>query len=195
MRPTWPRLVVPAPVKLWLPVCAGHLASLLAPIPANLENGARAFAIGAGALSLVLGASPWPRSWIASRPGARRAEAAAGWFSLLLVGMALGAESDRAAWPLPVHPAEIVVAIEGRVLDTAAIDAEPPSVLFEARRVRVGGEEEECRARILLRWRDATVPPHWIVPGLWLRMSGSYRPPEDARNPGGAAPGRWLTGL
>ena len=195
MRPTWPRFVVPAPVALWLLVCAGHLASSLAPVPANLECGARALAFVAGAISLVLGLSPWRRSRIGPSRGAGRAEAAAGWISLLLVGMALGAESDRAARPLPVHPAETAVALEGRVLDTAAIDAEQPSVLFEARRVRVGGEEKECRANLLLRWRDTTVPPHWIVPGLWLRMSGSYRPPEDARNPGGAAPGRWLAAL
>src|SRR6266850_1255581 len=196
MRPTWPRLVLPAPVALWLPICAGHLASSLAPVPALLECGSRALAIGAGAVSLAAAAALRLRSRIGpGPPGARRAEAAAGWVSLLLAGMALGAESDRATWPLPVHPPEIVVALEGRVLDTAAIDAEPPAVLYEARRVRVGEAEAECRARLLLRWRDSTIAPRWIVPGLWLRMSGGYRPPEDARNPGGTAPGRWLTGL
>src|SRR6266850_1808801 len=196
MRPTWPRLVLPAPVALWLPICAGHLASSLAPVPALLECGSRALAIGAGAVSLAAAAALRLRSRIGlGPPGARRAEAAAGWVSLLLAGMALGAESDRATWPLPVHPAEVVVSLEGRVLDTAAIDAEPPAVLYEARRVRVGEVEAECRARLLLRWRDSTIAPRWIVPGLWLRLSGAYRPPEDARNPGGVAPGRWLTGL
>jgi competence protein ComEC len=195
MRPSWPRFVVPAPVALWLPLCAGHLASSLAPVPAVLESSSLAFAVCAGAFSLAAGASPWLRSRIGMGQRASRAEAAAGWVSLLLAGLALGAESDRAAWPLPVHPTEIVVALEGRVLDTAAVDAEPPAVLFEARRVRVGEAESECRANLLLRWRDGALPPRWILPGLWLQMSGSYRPPEDARNPGGTAPGRWLTGL
>ena len=196
MRPIWPRVVVPAPVALWLPICAGHLASSLAPGPANLEGVSRALAIGAGAFSLAAATAPRLGARIRPRPPrARRAEAAAGWVSLLLVGAALGAESDRAAWPLPVHPREIAVVVEGRVLDTAAIDAEPPAVLYEARRVRVGEAESGCRARLLLRWRDSTIAPRWIVPGLWLRLSGSYRPPEDARNPGGTPPGRWLTGL
>ena len=196
MRPAWPRLVVPAPVALWLPICAGHLVSSLAPVPAVLECASRALAIGAAAISLAAAAAPRLRSRIGRGSlRARRAEAAAGWISLLLTGVVLGAESDRVAWPLPVHPREVAVVLEGRVLDTAAIDAEPPSVLYEARRVRVGDAETECGARLLLRWRDSTIAPRWIVPGLWLRISGAYRPPEDARNPGGAAPGRWLTAL
>ena len=196
MRPGWPRLVVPAPVALWLPICAGHLVSSLTPVPAVVESGSRALAIAMGAVSLAAAVAIRSRSGIGFDPRhARRAEAAAGWISLLLAGAALGAESDRAAWPLPVHPREVAVVLEGKVLDTAAIDAEPPSVLFEARRARVGGAERECRARLLLRWRDSTIAPRWIVPGLWLRISGAYRPPEDARNPGGAAPRRWLTAL
>ena len=196
MRPAYPRLIVPAPVALWLPICAGHLVSSLAPVPAVVEGGSRSFAIAAGGISLAVAAAPWLWSRIGfGARQARRAEAAAGWISLLLAGAALGAESDRAAWPLPVHPRETAVVVEGKVLDTAAVDAEPPTVLYEARRVRVGAAEAECRARLLLRWRDSTIPPRWIVPGLWLRISGAFRPPEDARNPGGAAPGRWLTGL
>ncbi len=195
MRPTWPRLAVPAPVTLWLLLCAGHLGSSLAPVPALLESRARALAVGAGALSLAVAAVRSRRPRIGSGARASIVEAAAGWGSLLLAGVALGGESDRAAWPLPVHPSEVGVVLEGRVLDTAAIDAEPPTVLFEARRVRVGEVEEPCRATLLLRWRDETIPPRWLLPGLWLRMSGSYRPPEDARNPGGTPPGRWLTGL
>ena len=82
--------------------------------------------------------------------------------------------------------------LEGIVVDTTPIDAEPPSVIIEARRVRVGSAESPCRARVPLTWSDATIPPRWIVPGLWLRVAGAYRPPEDARNPGTSAPGRSL---
>ena len=195
MRPTWPRLVMPVPVELWLLLCAGHLISSLAPVPALLESRARALAVAAAVLSLAVAAVRRRRPQIIGGSRARLVEVATGWASLLLAGMALGGEADRAAWPLPVHPSETGVVIEGRVLDTTAIDAEPPTVLFEARRVRVGELEEPCRATLLLRWRDATLPPRWFLPGLWLRMSGLYRPPEDARNPGGAPPGRWLTGL
>lgn len=127
-----------------------------------------------------------------ARRGAGLAEPSAGLLALVLAGVALGGEADRAAWPLPVHPEEVSVALEGKVLDTAAIDAEPAELLFEARRLRVGGAESPCHARLLLRWRDGTVPPRWVLPGLWLQLSGSFRPPEDARNPGSSAPGRWL---
>jgi competence protein ComEC len=195
MRPSPPRLVVPSPVALWISLCAGHLASSLAPVPALLEPDARIAAAGAGALSIAAAFARRRRPRSASGARTRIAERIAGWASLLLAGLALGAESDRAAWPLPVHPSEIGVTVEGRVLDTAAIDAEPPSVLFEARRVEVGEAGAACRSRLLLRWRDGTLPPRWILPGLWLRIRGSYRPPEDARNPGGAPPGRWLISM
>ena len=194
MRPTWPRIVVPAPVALWVVLGTGHLASVCYPLPADLEWAARASAIGAGTISLWLAASA-RRPTGTARRGAYLAELAAGLLALVLAGVALGGEADRAAWPLPVHPEEVSVTLEGRVLDTAAIDAEPAELLFEARRLRVGGAESTCRAQVLLRWRDETIPPRWVLPGLWLRFSGSYRPPEDARNPGTSAPGRWLERL
>lgn len=196
MRPSWPRLVVPVPVALWIALGLGHFAGAAAPIPALLEAPARSLALGLGALSLALGGLAGRTRGAARAPGWRRlldrAEPALGWAALLVAGAALAGEADLAARPLPVHPAGADLAVEGRVLDTTAIDAAPASVLFEVRRVRVGETESACRAAVILRWRDDAMPPRWMLPGLWLRCSGRYRPPEDARNPGGGAPGRWL---
>jgi len=188
------------PVALWVALGLGHLAGAATPIPAHLEAPARALALLTGAVSLALGAAvalgtrgvPAARPSLGLRLVATRAEVALGWVALLLGGVALAGEADRAAWPLPVHPAGTDVVIEGRVLDTTAIDAAPASVTFEARRVRVGESEAACRAVVTLRWHDDVIPPRWILPGLWLECAGRFRPPEDARNPGAGAPGRWL---
>ncbi|HET9251644.1 MAG TPA: ComEC/Rec2 family competence protein, partial [Candidatus Eisenbacteria bacterium] len=192
----WRPPLLPAPVALWSLVVAGHLAASHAPLPSRLEEPARAGALAIGGASLLAG------SWRERRPGfGRRAsireglEALTGALAAALAGAALGAEADRAAWPLPVHPRETAIVVEGIVLDTASIDATPPAVLFHARRVRVGETERVVSARLTLRWHDDAVPPRWIVPGLWLRAEGRYRPPEDARNPGQSAPGRWLERL
>lgn len=192
MRASAPRFVWPAPVVLWALLVLGHALALVDPVPALVETPARTLAIVLGVLSLAMG----PRSVYAPRTRSRawreRVETVSGTLAVILAGAALGAEADRAAWPLPVHPRETNVVLEGIVIDTTPIDAEPPSVIFEARRVRVGSAESTCRARLPLTWSDATIPPGWIVPGLWLRVAGAYRPPEDARNPGTSAPGRSL---
>jgi len=193
LRPSTPRFVWPAPVVLWSLLVLGHALALAAPVPALLEFPTRTLALLLGALSLVAGPRGTgfaPRT--RSRTWRGRIEAASGVMAVLLSGVSLGAEADRAAWPLPVHPHETNVVMEGIVVDTTPIDAEPPSVIFEARRVRVGSAETGCRARLPLTWSDATIPPRWIVPGLWLRVAGAYRPPEDARNPGTSVPGRSL---
>jgi len=78
------------------------------------------------------------------------------------------------------------------VLDTTAADAEHASLVFEVRSVKIGEGRADCRGRVLLRWNEGGLPPLWALPGLSLRFVGDYRPPEDARNPGVAAPGRWL---
>ena len=100
-------------------------------------------------------------------------------------GVALGAEADALTWPLPVHPPRPPVVIEGRVLDTTAIDAEPPSLVLEARRVR---GREPRRPRAARGSRCASETTHCRRGGC-CRGSGSscaamFRPPEDARNPG-----------
>jgi len=181
----------PGPVRLWVPILFGHLLASQASLPANLLTPARSFAFAAG-LATLAAAALARRMGSASARRMGRFEAPLGFAAAVLAGVALGAEADRATWPLPVHPNETQVELEGRVLDTTASDAETGSVLFEARRVRVGGAESECRARVTLRWREDALPPRWLLPGLWLRLSGSFRPPEDARNPGTDAPGRWL---
>jgi competence protein ComEC len=183
-------------VALWIALGLGHLAATVAPVPALLEAPARSLALGLGALALALGAlggrgpgAARPTGW---RRLLARAEPGLGWTALFLSGAALAGEADLAARPLPVHPAGADVVVEGKVLDTTAIDASPGSVLLQVRSVRVGETESPCRATVTLRWRDDALPPRWMLPGLWLRCSGRYRPPEDARNPGGGAPGRWL---
>ncbi|HET7498227.1 MAG TPA: ComEC/Rec2 family competence protein, partial [Candidatus Eisenbacteria bacterium] len=120
------------------------------------------------------------------------AEAILGAAALVAAGAALAAEVDAASPPLPVHPRAARVRVVGRVLDTTTLEANPASVLFEARRVAVGGHEAACDARVVLRFGDEAGVPRWAFPGLWLEASGDFRPPEDARNPGVEAPGRWL---
>jgi competence protein ComEC len=192
MRPSWPHLVWPAPVFLWLLIALGHLASSAAPVPARCEGDAVAAALALGGASLAIG---WRFGGPYHRAAWRRLEAALGVASALAAGVGLGAQADALCWPLPVHPVETPVTIEGRVLDTTAIDAEPPSLVLEARRVRVGRRDIACRARLTVRWRDDALPPRWVLPGLWLRLRGDYRPPEDARNSGTSAPGRSLERL
>jgi hypothetical protein len=180
MRPSWPHLVWPAPVVFWILIALGHLASTSSAIPARLEVPALTGALACGALSLLLG---W-RDHPFRRAAWSRLEAALGVASAIAAGVTLGAEADALTWPLPVHPVETAVVIEGRVLDTTAIDAEPPSLVIEARRVRVGSREAACRARLTVHYRDDALPPRWVLPGLWLKLRGDYRPPEDARSSG-----------
>ena len=171
----------------------GHALSLAAPLPAAVEAPARLVAVAFGALSLAAcfsGSAAWSRVLGLSTCG--RLEAVFGAAALIAAGACLGSEADRAAWPLPTHPRPVRVLVEGRVLDTTAADAEHASLVFEVRSARVGEERAGCRASVLLRWGEGGLPPRWALPGLSLRLAGDYRPPEDARNPGVAAPGRWL---
>ena len=191
MRPTWPHFVWPVPVVLWFLIALGHLASTCTAVPARWEERALVVALGCGAASLLLGWRERPYR----RVGWAWLEALLGVTALIAAGVTLGAEADSLTWPLPVHPAETPVVIEGRVLDTTATDAEFPSLVVEARRVRVGSHEAACHAKLTVRWRDDAIPPRWVLPGLWLRLRGDYRPPEDARNFGSSAPGRALERL
>ena len=189
MRPAGRGWVLPCPAALWVLLLAGHVAAAAAPVPALLEAPAR--------LAAVL---TWALSSLVWRFGARlplapattgKLESALGFAALIFSGVSLGAEADRRQWPLPVHPRETRVVVEGIVLDATAVDARSPSVPFEVHRVRVGEAEATCRARVTLRWMPDDPAPGWVLPGQWLRLAGAYRPPEDARNFGGSAPGRW----
>jgi competence protein ComEC len=180
---------------LWLCVALGHALAWRAPVPARLHDQALVAALATGAASLLI-------AWLAARraPGIRRRaleriEAALGAVALIAAGTALGAEADASSPPLAVHPAPVRVRLEGRVLDTTALEAIPPTILFEATRVLVGESESPCRARVALRFRDEAGVPRWAYPGLALSVAGEYRPPEDARNPGVEAPGRWMERL
>ena len=182
---------LPASALAWMLLAAGHAAGWAAPVPAALSARALAASLGLGAVSLLAGALGSRRAG-ARRAPFLRAEAILGAAALLAAGAALAAEVDAASPPLPVHPRPMRVRVVGRVLDTTTLEAKPASVLFEARRVAVGGREAACDARVALRFGDEAGVPRWAFPGLWLDVSGEFRPPEDARNPGVEAPGRWL---
>jgi len=174
---------------------AGHAAAAQAPLPAALLVPAGATALAAGAVSLALAALASRRPPGIRRAGLGRFEFATGVLAALAAGMVLGAEADRDAWPLAVHPRPIRVRIESIVADATTADARPSSLVLDVRRVAVGDREAVCRARILARWRDEAAAPRWAVPGLWLSLEGALRPPEDARNPGVEPPGRWMERL
>lgn len=196
MRLLLPSLRIPAPVSLWTCVLLGHALSAMAPLPASGEAAFRAAACLFAAVSFAAG---WGRSRFHARVrawiGLQRAEISCGIVALLAAGGALGGEADRAAAPLPVHPRPVPVAVEGRVLDAVAADAAHPAITFRATSVRVGDASARCGAVLLVRFGDEGSPPAWATPGLRMRFDGRYRPPEDARNPGALAPGRWLTRL
>ena len=191
-----PSLRVPAPVSLWVCLLLGHGLLACAAVPTAWEDGLRAAACFLAAHSLAAG-------WLESRFRARvrpklwlgRAEVVCGVGALLAAGGALGGEADRFLAPLPVHPHAVPVSVEGRVLDAVAADAAHPAITFLATSVRVGDSTARGTWTILVRFGDDGPAPGWATPGLSMAFSGAYRPPEDARNPGSTAPGRWLSRL
>ncbi|MGE5179383.1 MAG: ComEC/Rec2 family competence protein [Bacteroidota bacterium] len=183
---------VPAPALLWILVLAGHAAACACPLPAALHGVALVGSLTLGAASLLLAAAASRRAPGLRRAPLERGEAALGLLALLAAGMALGAEVDAASPPLPVHPIPTRIRVVGRVLDTTALEASPAAIVFEARHVAAGRHETDCDARIVIRFRDEAGTPRWAFPGLWLEVTGDYRPPEDARDEGIEAPGRWM---
>jgi len=196
VRPFRLSLRIPAPVLLWVLLLLGRAIGARAPIPAAWEEGFRGMALAAAAMSL---AAAWADHRMHARVLAsvllRRAEIACGVTALLAAGGALGGEVDRMETPLPVHPRAVPVTVEGRVLDAVATDAAHPVLTLQAREVRVGDAASPCRAAILVRFGDDGAAPAWATPGLAVRFAGRFRPPEDTRNPGSDAPGRWLERL
>jgi competence protein ComEC len=176
------------PSRAWCALLAGYALAWRHPFPPDLETPCRLAAVVAGAAALLLGAGRERRVRAALRS---RAEAALGLAALALAGAALLAEADRAAQPLPVHPRPIPVEVEGRVIGVEGATADAPWLLLEADTVRVGGRGTAAHARLLLRFRDPDTAPGWALPGLSVLARGLYRPPEDARVPGGFASGRW----
>lgn len=196
LRRALPSLRIPSPVTLWVCLLLGHGLAARAPIPAAWEDRFRAAACLLAAHSLAAGwmgnrfhARVRPKLWL------RRAEIACGVGALLAAGGALGGEADRVSSPLPVHPRAVPVIVEGRVLDAVAADAAFPAITFLATSVRVGDSSASCSSTLLVRFGDDAPAPAWAAPGLWVGFAGRYRPPEDARNPGSTAPGRWLSRL
>jgi len=196
MPPIPASFCVPAPVFLWLCLLLGHALAAGAPMPAAFEEPSRVAALLLAAASL--GAACAGYRYHARVPAAvwlRRFEIVTGTAGLLAAGGTLGAEAHRVAAPLPVHPRAVRIEIEGRVLDSVAADAPRPALLLEATRLRIGRASSPCKSVLLLRWGEDGLAPGWATPGLSVRLEGDYRPPEDARNPGSGAPGRWLERL
>ena len=189
-------LRVPAPVSLWVCLLVGHVLVSRAPIPAAWEETLRPAACLLAAISLGAG---WAGAGFRTRVRAglwlHRAEVLAGVAALLAAGGSLGGEADLADTPLPEHPRAVLVTVEGRVLDSVAADAANPALTFEATSVRVGSSSARCASLLSIRFGNDGPGPDWATPGLSMRFDGRYRPPEDARNPGTSAPGRWLTRL
>jgi len=123
---------------LWALLLAGHAAAAAATLPARLHVPALVVGLGAGAFSFALAGVGARRVPGIRRAGLARMEAACGVAAVVAAGVALGAESDRAAWPLPVHPRPTRLRIEGKVADATTVDAMPASLLIEARRVTAG---------------------------------------------------------
>ncbi len=196
MRLALPSARLPWPVVLWVPLLFGHALARLAPVPAAHEESLRTVSCVCGALFLVLAlAKGCIHARVRSSLWLRRGEILLGVAALIAAGGSLCGEVDRIETPLPVHPRGVTVALEGRVADAVAADAAHPVVTFDVTSVRVGDAWARCAATLLVRFGDDGPPPAWATPGLTLRFTGRYRPPEDARNPGSAAPGRWLTRL
>ncbi|TMQ53210.1 MAG: DNA internalization-related competence protein ComEC/Rec2 [Candidatus Eisenbacteria bacterium] len=196
MRPIPASFCVPAPVSLWLCLLLGHALAASAPIPAAVEEPSRfaAFLLATASLGAACAGSRYNARVLAA-VWLRRLEIVTGIAALIAAGGTLGAEADRMAAPLPVHPRAVRIEIEGRVLDSVAADAPQPTMVLEATLVRVGRASSPCKSMLLLRWGEDGFAPAWATPGLSVRLEGEYRPPEDARNPGSAAPGRWLERL
>lgn len=161
------------------------------PFPPDLEGPCRIGAVALGAASLLCAARAGRRLGHA-RERIAAAEGLLGVAALLLAGAALGAEADRARDPLPVHPRAARIEVTACVRDVDAAAARAPALEAEVRRVRAGGRSAEVRALLLLRFRDPRAAPTWAVPGQWIRAEGRFRPPEDRRNAGAFAAGRWL---
>jgi competence protein ComEC len=180
------------PVLLWVFLLAGHGLVAEVPMPAAWLGTARLAALAAAALSLACG-------WCGTRYHARvraavalaRMEILCGAAALIAAGGALAGEADLVETALPVHPRPCPVLVEGRVLDAVATDATYPSILVQLDAIAVGSVRRPCDATVLVRLGDDGPVPGWATPGLSIRFQGRFRPPEDARNPGSTAPGRW----
>ncbi|HET9950298.1 MAG TPA: ComEC/Rec2 family competence protein [Candidatus Eisenbacteria bacterium] len=172
-------------VAAWAALAAGH-AVILEVIPTHeWEAILRGAAMLGGALSLVLTSPARPR--FARAVGASLALA-----SLASAGGALGLEASRHAAPLEVHPRAVRAELFGFVADASRADQTPATLRLDVARVAVGTREATIAATVRLLWPSGTPAPTWAVAGTPIAARGLVRPLEDARNPGGSAPGRWL---
>ena len=133
MRPIPASFCVPAPVSLWLCLLLGHALAASAPIPAAVEEPSRfaAFLLATASLGAACAGSRYNARVLAA-VWLRRLEIVTGIAALIAAGGTLGAEADRMAAPLPVHPRAVRIEIEGRVLDSVAADAPQPTMVLEA---------------------------------------------------------------
>jgi competence protein ComEC len=166
-------------------VGVGHLAVAGGALPHEWEARLRGAALLAGSLSLLL----------AGRGRGRLARAAGSFLSLVAfatAGGALGLEASRLTTPLEVHPRSVRAELDGFVADASRADQTPATLRLDVARAVVGGREAPIAAAVRLAWPAGMPAPTWAVAGTPIAARGWVRPLEDARNPGGAPPGRWL---
>ena len=170
----------------WGLLALGHVAVAGGGFAHEWESRFRVAALLAGAGAVVLGSRVFTSR--AARVGSSALTIAA----LIAAGAALGLEASRRASPLEVHPRPIEVEIRGFVSDASRADQTPPTLRVDVARVTVGHRARALRATVLLRWPSGSPPPAWMVAGTPIAARGTVRGLEDARNPGGVPPGRWL---
>ena len=172
-------------VAAWVVVGAGHLAVSGGAVPHEGEALLRGAALLAGSLSLLL----------SGRGRGGLGPAAGNLLSLVALasaGGALGLEAARRAPPLEVHPRSVRAELDGFVADASRADQTPATLRLDVARVVVGGRDAPIAATVRLAWPTGMPAPTWAVAGTPVAARGWVRPLEDARNPGGAPPGRWL---
>ena len=183
---------LPPVVAAWALVAVGQVALGRGVLPSDAEAPCRAVALVSGLLALGLharGALPGEgRRW----RGRRGVCLLLTLVSLTAAGASLGIEAARRDAPLEVHPRSIRAELRGFVADASAAGEPAATLRFDVVEARVGTSKASLGATVRLRWPVGAPPPAWAVAGTPLAASGSVRPLEDARNPGGAPPGRWL---
>lgn len=172
-------------VAAWAVLAAGHLAVLGGAVPHEGEGLLRGASLLAGMLSLLLTARP--RQGLASAVGSILALV-----SLASAGGALGLEASRRGSPLEVHPRAVPAELFGFVADASRADQTPATLRLDVERAVVGPREAQLVATVRLLWPSGMPAPTWAVAGTPIAARGLVRPLEDARNPGGSPPGRWL---
>ncbi|HEU4724002.1 MAG TPA: ComEC/Rec2 family competence protein [Candidatus Eisenbacteria bacterium] len=194
----WIAFRLPPAVTAWALIAFGHAALGNGAFTSAAETPCRAIALGCGATAILLlgGASDSSGDGVEWRANGRRLRVRSALLcaaiALLAAGAALGLEAMRRHGPLEVHPRSIRAELRGFVADASAAGEPSPTLRFDVVEAQVGAKTARVAATVRLRWPTGAPPPSWCVAGTPIAARGEVRPREDARNPGGSPPGRWL---